>query len=165
MLTYNFMQADAETQLNFHSYLRQHPLDGFRPEAYPISDLMKQKRIDAMCAQSWFEAWSSGGWTPDYDDNDDNLGNVGNELGNFTPGQFYPSASLANLFSQWAADHAPACASLTERQFFDKLAAFARTATDRIKGPMNVRHCNVQTKGYKMAIDHGQFSQAAHAAA
>ena len=57
-------QADPETQLNFHSYLLQRPLDDFRPEAYPISDLMKQKRIEAMCVQYWFEAWSSGDPNP-----------------------------------------------------------------------------------------------------
>ena len=147
------LQADPETQLNFHSYLLQRPLDGFRPENYPISALMQLKRTEAMCVKAWFEAWSSGEWTRPGNDDDDS--------GDFTPGQFYPSTSLFMIFSQWAVDHAPASASLTEKQVFDKLAAFAANAADRLKGPMSFRFGigGVPTKGYRMAIDNGQFSQ------
>ena len=146
------MQADPETQLNFHSYLLQRPLDGFRPEEYPISALMQLKRTEAMCVKAWFEAWSSGGWTP---------GNDNDGHGEFNPGEFYPSTSLVALFYQWAVDCAPATASLTEKQIFDKLAAFALTATDKLKGPTSFRVSGVNTKGYRMAIDNGQFSQVA----
>ena len=50
---------------------------------------------------------------------------------------------------------------LTEKQIFDKLAAFALTATDKLKGPTSFRVSGVNTKGYRMAIDNGQFSQVA----
>jgi hypothetical protein len=49
----------------------------------------------------------------------------------------------------------------TEKQIFDKLAAFALTATDKLKGPTSFRVSGVNTKGYRMAIDNGQFSQVA----
>ena len=79
---------------------------------------------------------------PSYDDEESYTG-----FREFAGGEFYTSACLAHYFSQWAADHAPACTTLTERQFFDKLAAFARTATNRLKGPMNVRFNGAQVKG------------------